>query len=146
MNGANVASPSTVGAYAVVMVRHNGERVEELAGVSLAHATEQAGRLNAMNPADSGIASIEVTGPAARSARIPSNVEASGFRRGEYVGYDCVASPGVWRIVRREGGGWRAYHDRKPGAGYVYGRTLAEVGAKLADPVTLARAFGAVGV
>lgn len=79
------------------------------------------------------------------SARLPLNIERSAYRAGEYVGYDVVASPGIWRIKRREGGtGWRASHSLKPSAGFIFGRTLAEIGDKLADPVALARAFGSV--
>ncbi len=81
----------------------------------------------------------------AARARLPLNVEASGFRRGEYVGYDCVASPGVWNIRRRSvGKGWIARHSLKAGAGFIFGATLAQVGERLADPVRLARAFGSV--
>lgn len=87
-----------------------------------------------------------MTGARADQARrIPHNIEASGFRRGEYVGYDVVASPGVWRITRRDGGkGWVARHSLRTGAGFIFGDTLAQVGAKLADPARIARAFGVV--
>lgn len=33
------------------------------------------------------------------------NIEKSGFRRGEYVGY----ANGVWRIRRNPSGGWTAW-------------------------------------
>lgn len=67
---------------------------------------------------------------------LPPNVDPSGFRRGEYVGYDAAARGGVWRIKRRPSGcGW--YASRYVGGigptsdGFIYGRTLAEVGARL---------------
>lgn len=64
----------------------------------------------------------------ARPARnpIPHNVERSGFHRGEYVGY---GSGLVWRIRRREGGGWNAFANGSHG--FRFGDTLAAIGAKL---------------
>lgn len=54
---------------------------------------------------------------------IPSNIEKSGFRRGEYVAY---TSKGIVRI-RREGRGWTTY-----GAPIKFtGETLAEIGGKI---------------
>jgi hypothetical protein len=83
--------------------------------------------------------------PRAPGRRLPLNVEASGFRPGHFVGYDVVASPGVWKITRREGrSGWIARHSLKAGAGFIFGRTLAEIGDQLADPARIARAFGSV--
>jgi hypothetical protein len=68
---------------------------------------------------------------------MPHNVEPSAFHRGQYVGHDSTRRPGVWRIKRRPSGhGW--YAARYVGGsgptsdGFHYGRTLAEVGAKLA--------------
>lgn len=54
------------------------------------------------------------------------NIEKSGFRPGEYVGY----FDGVWRIVRHSGI-WRALHQ---GGKYwaVEARTLAELSELLA--------------
>ena len=79
-------------------------------------------------------------------AALPLNIEPGAFS-GVYVGYDCVLSPGCWIIKRREGRtGWRAHHMLKHGAGFIFGRTLAEIGDKLADPVRVARAFGSVSV
>lgn len=60
------------------------------------------------------------------------NIEASGFRRGEYVGYRAGA---VWRIKRREGGGWVANRTvdglADAGAGFLFARTLDAMSAKL---------------
>jgi len=52
------------------------------------------------------------------------NIDKSGFRRGEYVGY----ARGVWRI-RKADYGWQAIH--RDGSGALTGRTLAEISAKL---------------
>lgn len=64
--------------------------------------------------------------------RYAHNLEPSGFRRGEYVAYREGA---VYRVKRREGGGWVANRtvdgSRDAGAGFVFGRTLAEISRKL---------------
>ena len=60
---------------------------------------------------------------------LPSNIDRSAFRRGEYVGY----ADGVW-IVRASGdsiGGYVARH-RENKHPHQRGRTLADLGAKLA--------------
>lgn len=59
---------------------------------------------------------------------IPHNIEASAFRRGEYVGY---APDGVWRVRRRAAGGWSAAHRDFPTWGFISAPTLAALGAKL---------------
>jgi hypothetical protein len=56
-------------------------------------------------------------------------IDKSAFRRGEYVGY----ADGVWRIKRREGGGWIAMCQRDPSERFLFARTLASMNAKLAD-------------
>lgn len=65
-------------------------------------------------------------------AALPANVERSGFRPGEYVGY---VSGAVWRIKRRLGGGWVANRTvdglADAGAGFVFAATLAGVAARL---------------
>jgi hypothetical protein len=65
---------------------------------------------------------------------MPQNVEASRFRRGQYVGY----SNGVWLITRsntyygeRLPAKWSAVHRDDPNMPRVYGRTLAEIGRKI---------------
>lgn len=58
---------------------------------------------------------------------LPSNLEASGFHRGQYVAYGLGA---VWRVKRREGGGWianRQADGRDTGLGFRFGRTLEAV-------------------
>lgn len=66
---------------------------------------------------------------------MPHNLERSAFRPGEYVAYGVRV--GYYRVRRRPAGsGWYAarYVDRYDvGDGYVYGRTLAEVAAKVAE-------------
>lgn len=61
------------------------------------------------------------------------NIERSGFRPREYVGY---AGARVYRITRRLTGGWVARHyvdGRDVGNPYVFARTLAQLSAKLAS-------------
>lgn len=65
------------------------------------------------------------------------NLEPSGFHRGQYVGY---AGGAVWRIRRREGGGWRANRTvdgvADAGAGFLFAPTLASMSAKLEAATT----------
>lgn len=49
---------------------------------------------------------------------------------GHWVGYGRDGH--VWRIARREHGGWLARCRDIPERNFVFGRTLAEVNAKLA--------------
>lgn len=66
---------------------------------------------------------------------MPHNIERSGFRRGEYVGYASDGRPGVYRIRRRAGGGgWYAARyvgGLDAGGGYLFGRTLALLSSRL---------------
>ena len=55
------------------------------------------------------------------------NIEKSGFRRGEYIGY---AAGKVWRIVKSKGayGNWLAYDMHNPkGNDTLYAWTLASL-------------------
>lgn len=74
-------------------------------------------------------------------ASLPLNIERSGFRPGEYVGHDCTARPGFWRIRRRAAGGWVALHGLNASAGFIFGRTLGDLGASLNDANRINRAF-----
>ena len=56
------------------------------------------------------------------------NIEKSGFRDGQYVGYACGT---VWRITRTPSV-WRALARDKCVPGYMERRTLAEIGDALA--------------
>ena len=59
------------------------------------------------------------------------NVEKSGFRRGEYVGYGAGR---VWRITRIVGGWQAGATDHNPRQlGYLNARTLQEVSRFLSD-------------
>lgn len=58
-------------------------------------------------------------------ARLPDNIEKSGFRTGEYVGY----GGGAWRIRRRMGGGWVAIEV--DGLRSKRGATLWDIGVFL---------------
>ena len=57
------------------------------------------------------------------------NIEKSGFRAGEYVGYACGT---VWRI-RRDAKVWRALARDKCVPGYISRRTLAELSDALSS-------------
>lgn len=57
------------------------------------------------------------------------NIEPSGFRSREYVGY---GRNDVWRIKRLERGGWIAHAQTHPDNGSLRGRTLAELSDRLA--------------
>ena len=58
---------------------------------------------------------------------MPHNIEKSGFRRGEYVGYGAGT---VWRI-RRYGDGWSADPRDSTALRRQLGRTLAELSKKI---------------
>lgn len=60
---------------------------------------------------------------------MPPNIEKSAFRKGEYVGY-CNGA----QRIRRTGKGWQTYALGSSKGVFVpaYGRTLAELGDKLA--------------
>lgn len=63
---------------------------------------------------------------AKRNPRGFSNIEKSGFTRGEYVGYGGGA---VFRIRRGQVEGWKAIENDGPRV--LYGKTLAALSAKL---------------
>jgi hypothetical protein len=126
---------------------HEGKRLER--------ATKRAAHNLAQRIADETRAAVTVRPitrrkPKAKPAAAPArrtisarsnpagfhNLEASGFRRGEYVGY---SEGRIYRVKKRPGGGWVAGETvggRDAGKGFVYGRTLAEISAKLAGAMT----------
>lgn len=60
-----------------------------------------------------------------------SHIERSGFRRGEYVGYD-VTRDGQAVKIKRGGAGWMTYStDAMPNRRYISCRTLAELNRRL---------------
>lgn len=61
---------------------------------------------------------------------LPHNIEKSGFRRGEYIGY-CNGA----QRIRRSGSGWATYALGSSSGVFVYAYadTLRELGAKLAE-------------
>lgn len=58
------------------------------------------------------------------------NIEASVFRKGEYVGYGAGE---VWHIRKTQFGGWKwaARIARSPDTATLYGDTLAQVSKQL---------------
>lgn len=65
---------------------------------------------------------------------LPHNIEPSAFRQGDYIGYPA-SGPGIFRIRKRERR-WIAHRYAGgcliPGSAAVVGKTLQEVGEKLA--------------
>ena len=59
------------------------------------------------------------------------NIEKSGFRRGEYIGY----ADGVWRIFRW-GTGWRAFCRLHADHINLYADTLRDMSALLEEEAT----------
>lgn len=68
-------------------------------------------------------------------ARLPHNIDRSGFKRGEYVVYAKAGVTSYTMRVRRGGKGWETYYHepnaRQAGGVFTYmtARTLAELGA-----------------
>lgn len=66
------------------------------------------------------------------------NIDRSGFKRGEYVGYAVAGRTPYTMRIRRGGRGWETYYHepnaRAAGGVFTYatGRTLAELSAELA--------------
>lgn len=63
-----------------------------------------------------------------------SNIDKSGFRRGQYVGY----GGGLVFRIKREGSGWRATEQGK-GTPSFYGKTLGEISKQLRALPSMAR-------
>lgn len=71
-------------------------------------------------------------------AKIPSNMDKSGFRKGEFVLYAKAGITPYTMRVRKGGNGWETYYHeanaRQAGGVFTYAtaETLAELAAKFA--------------